>query len=97
MTLHCLFVCQVFQRRTSADVDFNQSWTGYKKGFGDPQHNHWLGLDNLHALTKDGAELYAKLTRYTGETRYGRFNFSVGPEEDLYRLRSKGYIGNFWS
>ena len=28
-----------------------RNWYEYKRGFGSPGYNLWLGLDNLHALT----------------------------------------------
>ncbi|XP_078731276.1 fibroleukin-like [Lampetra fluviatilis] len=41
----------VFQRRQSGAVDFNRTWGEYKRGFGVPSGEHWLGNDRLHELT----------------------------------------------
>ena len=33
-------------------VDFRRDWDAYVRGFGDPEGEYWLGLENVHKLTK---------------------------------------------
>ena len=44
------------QRRASADINFYRGWNAYKKGFGDPTGNFWLGNDAIHKLTDKVSE-----------------------------------------
>ncbi|PIK61774.1 putative fibrinogen-like protein A, partial [Apostichopus japonicus] len=44
----------VFQRRVNGSVDFNRNWTSYKEGFGQLNHEFWLGNEKLHYLTQPG-------------------------------------------
>ena len=36
---------QVFQRRLDGSLDFYRDWREYEKGFGDPSHEYWLGMN----------------------------------------------------
>ena len=83
----------VFQRRRNASVDFYRGWQDYKNGFGDLKGNFWLGLDNIHVLTKYGQNvLRVDLTDWTNDTAYAKYgSFSVASESDNYRLS----YGNF--
>ena len=49
-----------FQRRVDT-TDFDRNWKAYKEGFGDRSKSFWLGNDNLHELTKNGADLRVDL------------------------------------
>ncbi|XP_061122568.1 fibrinogen C domain-containing protein 1-like isoform X2 [Syngnathus typhle] len=91
----------VIQRRKDGSVDFFRGWNDYRKGFGDLAGEHWLGLQNIHALTASGAyQLRIDLTTYDGRNYYALYNkFSVGqnsldPEKDGYPLLVSGYSGN---
>ncbi|CAG2200922.1 unnamed protein product [Mytilus edulis] len=44
----------VIQRRQDGTTNFYRSWSEYKKGFGSPDRNVWLGNDNIHAITSIG-------------------------------------------
>ncbi|BFZ04532.1 hypothetical protein BsWGS_07571 [Bradybaena similaris] len=41
----------IIQRRTKGDVNFFRGWADYKKGFGTPDSDFWIGLDVIHNLT----------------------------------------------
>ncbi len=38
-------------RQTSCAHIFQRNWFEYRRGFGSPGYNFWVGLRNLHALT----------------------------------------------
>ena len=39
-------------KRNDGSVSFNRPWADYKEGFGGLDGEHWLGLENMHHLTK---------------------------------------------
>ncbi|KAM9776007.1 uncharacterized protein ACBT44_001176 isoform 2-T2 [Syngnathus typhle] len=91
----------VIQRRKDGSVDFFRGWYDYRNGFGDLAGEHWLGLQNIHALTASGAyQLRIDLTTFDGRNYYALYDdFSVGrnsldPEKDGYPLLVSGYSGN---
>ncbi|XP_037120138.1 fibrinogen C domain-containing protein 1-like [Syngnathus acus] len=91
----------VIQRRKDGSVDFFRGWNDYRKGFGDLAGEHWLGLQNIHALTASGAyQLRIDFTLFDGRNYYALYDdFSVGrnsldPEKDGYPLLVSGYSGN---
>jgi hypothetical protein len=78
----------VFQRRQDASVDFYRGWQDYKNGFGDLNGNFWLGLNQIHRLTKSGQNvLRVDLMSWTSDTAYAKYgSFSVASECNGYRL-----------
>nr|XP_049605184.1 angiopoietin-4-like isoform X14 [Syngnathus scovelli] len=91
----------VIQRRRNGTVNFFRGWNDYRKGFGDLAGEHWLGLQNIHALTaSDGYQLRIDFTAFDGRDYYARYDyFSVGrdsldPEKDSYPLLVSGYSGD---
>ncbi|XP_037097570.1 fibrinogen C domain-containing protein 1-like [Syngnathus acus] len=91
----------VIQRRKDGSVNFFRDWNDYQTGFGDLAGEHWLGLQNIHALTASGGyQLRIDITDYDGRTYYALYDdFSVGrnsldPEKDGYPLLVSGYSGN---
>ncbi|KAK3738542.1 hypothetical protein RRG08_048202 [Elysia crispata] len=84
----------VIQRRTSADVNFYRGWNDYKKGFGDPTGNFWLGNDAIHKLTyKYPHELRIDM-RVKGQDVFAQYtSFRIEAESDNYRLRLGSYSG----
>jgi hypothetical protein len=87
----------VFQRRQDASVDFYRGWQDYKNGFGDLNGNFWLGLDEIHRLTKSGQNfLRVDLMDWTNETAYAKYgSFSVASESDGYRLDLGSFSGKY--
>ncbi|XP_068505005.1 angiopoietin-4-like isoform X2 [Syngnathus scovelli] len=86
----------VIQRRKDGSVDFYRGWNDYRKGFGDLAGEHWLGLQNIHALTASGAyQLRIDFTIFNGRNYYALYDdFSVGHEKDGYPLLVSAYSGN---
>ncbi|NXG02817.1 TENA protein, partial [Sakesphorus luctuosus] len=84
----------VFLRRQNGKEDFYKNWKTYVAGFGDPNGEFWIGLENLHKITSQGQyELRVDL-RDKGDTAYAVYDrFSVGDAKSRYRLRVDGYSG----
>lgn len=38
-----ILALQVFQRRSTGELDFYKRWKNYVEGFGDPTGEFWLG------------------------------------------------------
>ncbi|GFR95989.1 angiopoietin-2 [Elysia marginata] len=56
------FLCDLQQRRTKGDVDFNRDWDWEnKRGFGTPPGDFWLGNDAIYSLT-NGTSAEASIT-----------------------------------
>ena len=85
----------VFQTRIDGSVDFYLGWNEYKKGFGDLDGEFWLGLDNIHRLSKSGQNvLRIDLEDFQNETRYAQYStFAVANEGEKYKLNIGGYSG----
>ncbi|KAH8419403.1 hypothetical protein KR222_010668, partial [Zaprionus bogoriensis] len=86
----------VVQRRFDGSVDFNRNWTEYQNGFGDPSGEFFLGLENLHLLTKsEPHELYVYLENFENDSSYARYDkFEIGNAAEDYALKSLGvYTG----
>ncbi|XP_061127861.1 fibrinogen C domain-containing protein 1-B-like isoform X3 [Syngnathus typhle] len=91
----------VIQRRKDGTVDFSRGWNDFRKGFGRLSGEHWLGLQNIHALTASGDyQLRIDFTAFDGAKYYALYNtFTVGrnsmdPDLDGYPLYVSGYSGN---
>ncbi|XP_066910293.1 angiopoietin-related protein 7-like [Clytia hemisphaerica] len=87
----------VIQKRIDGSVDFNQYWSGYKTGFGEPESEYWLGNDDIHFLTSmQNRTVYLKIsaTSFEGESTHVVYKgFTVENEENKYKL----HTGNFFS
>ena len=83
-------------RREDGSVSFTQTWDAYKKGFGNLTGEHWLGNENMAALTRQRLyKLRIRLWDFDGETRYADYSsFVVEPEWDKYRLHLGTYSGD---
>uniref|UniRef100_A0A7M5TQT8 Fibrinogen C-terminal domain-containing protein n=1 Tax=Clytia hemisphaerica TaxID=252671 RepID=A0A7M5TQT8_9CNID len=90
----------LFQRRVDGTTNFYRNWKPYKEGFGQLQHEHWLGNDYLHLLTTQAVltgsemrfELGIKDRSYKNYAKYSSFH--VDSESNAYQLHIKGYSGN---
>ncbi|XP_037350200.1 ficolin-1-like [Talpa occidentalis] len=85
----------VFQRRRDGSVDFYRDWAAYKGGFGSQLGEFWLGNDNLHALTAQGAsELRVDLVDFKGKHQFARYgSFRVLSEAEQYKLVLGAFLG----
>ncbi|XP_073764892.1 microfibril-associated glycoprotein 4-like [Danio rerio] len=83
----------VFQRRMDGSVNFYRPWRDYKRGFGNVEGEYWLGLENLHQLTRNKKYmLRVDLEDFTGRKGFAQYSsFSVGCETDGYKLQVSGF------
>ena len=87
----------VFQKRRDGSVDFYSAWDTYKRGFGNPNGEFWLGLDKIHRLTVSGSNtLRVDLEDNLGNTAFAEYStFSVASERAKYQLSLGTYSGAF--
>ncbi|PIK44917.1 putative ficolin-2 [Apostichopus japonicus] len=85
-------VIPVFQRRVDGTEDFYLGWDSYKEGFGELDHEFWLGNDKLSNLTNQKRyEIRIDLVNRDGSPYYAKFdNFRINDESDKYRLSQLG-------
>ena len=85
----------VLMKRQDDSVDFYRNWADYKRGFGNLEGEHWLGLDNMHLLTNLSgvtAQLRVDLEDWEGNTAFAQYDqFSVGHEDSDYTLSVSTY------
>ncbi|XP_061176991.1 angiopoietin-2-like [Saccostrea echinata] len=83
------------QRRQDGFTNFYRTWSEYKRGFGDPSKNYWIGNDAIYELTKNkDQELRVELQSFDGAEAYAHYStFYVGDEYSKYRLTLSGYSG----
>ncbi|XP_070846635.1 microfibril-associated glycoprotein 4-like [Chaetodon trifascialis] len=81
------------QRRMDGSVNFYRPWDQYKMGFGDAAGEYWLGLENIHQLTRGRKyELLVDMEDFEGGKVFARYSsFSVDAECDGYELHVSGF------
>uniref|UniRef100_H2Z1G8 Fibrinogen C-terminal domain-containing protein n=1 Tax=Ciona savignyi TaxID=51511 RepID=H2Z1G8_CIOSA len=86
----------VFQRRTNGSENFYRTWAEYQEKFGNLSNEFWLGMENLHALTRTGNyELRIELEDCERVRKFAKYSsFSIGSVEQRYSLTVSGYSGN---
>ena len=94
MTLTTSF--DVWQRRHYGSEDFFRGWKSYTEGFGDLEHDFWLGLRHIHRLTKFGNnKMRFDLQDWDNKSRESTFDFvRLSDESDKFRILAGGYHGN---
>ena len=82
----------VIQKRLDGSLDFNRGWANYKRGFGNMNGEFWLGLDNIHRLTKEGKNIIrVELEEIDGTTAFAEYDmFVVENESANYKLSRLG-------
>eukprot|EP00079_Xenopus_tropicalis_P010900 XP_002936261.1 PREDICTED: angiopoietin-2-like isoform X1 [Xenopus tropicalis] len=85
----------IIQHRKDGSVDFHRLWKEYREGFGSPSGEYWLGNEFVHQLTAHGSyALRIQLRDWDGNEAYSLYDhFSLGTEEQKYRLLVRGYSG----
>ncbi|XP_032440070.1 microfibril-associated glycoprotein 4-like [Xiphophorus hellerii] len=83
----------LFQRRMDGSVNFYRNWAEYKRGFGNAAGEYWLGLDNIHELTRDqNYELMVDMEDFEGNKKFALYSsFKVDAECDGYLLHVSGF------
>ncbi|XP_048742852.2 angiopoietin-4-like [Ostrea edulis] len=82
------------QKRQDNSTDFYRTWADYKRGFGDPSTNYWIGNDAIHYMTKTNQELRVEMLSFDDEKAYALYStFQVGNESSKYQLTVSGYSG----
>ncbi|XP_077440339.1 angiopoietin-related protein 4-like [Vanacampus margaritifer] len=77
----------VIQKRLDGSQNFNQLWESYKNGFGSLNGEFWLGLENIHAISKQSQYLLqVEVTDRAGETHTSLYRFQLDGEEKNYAL-----------
>ncbi|XP_029987263.1 angiopoietin-related protein 4-like [Sphaeramia orbicularis] len=77
----------VIQKRHDGSQSFNQLWDGYKRGFGRLTGDFWLGLDNIHSVSRQGQYvLQVELSDWSTQEQVFRYQFQVDGEEQQYAL-----------
>uniref|UniRef100_A0A3B4YXE6 Angiopoietin-related protein 4-like n=1 Tax=Seriola lalandi dorsalis TaxID=1841481 RepID=A0A3B4YXE6_SERLL len=77
----------IIQKRQDGSQNFNQLWESYKKGFGSLNGEFWLGLENIHSLSKQGQYvLQVELSDWAGEQHMAHYRFLLDGEEKLFAL-----------
>ncbi|XP_056000510.1 ficolin-1-like [Ostrea edulis] len=85
----------MIQRRVDGSVNFYRGWEEYKKGFGDPNSEFWIGLDNIRKLVNNGYTVLRVELEDLQESAYAEYDsFYIAGEEDRYRIYVSGYKGN---
>ncbi|KAJ8033445.1 Ficolin-1 [Holothuria leucospilota] len=81
----------VFQRRIDGITDFYRTWDEYKEGFGDLEHDFWLGNEKLHYITQQATYEYRIDYVHSSSSYYNKYtNFRVDNEANKYRLANTG-------
>ncbi|XP_077981222.1 fibroleukin-like [Glandiceps talaboti] len=85
----------VFQRREDNSVNFYRYWNYYKRGFGDPSGEFWMGNDKIHQLTTIRRyELRIDMEAFNGDKAYAKYDsFSIEDETNKYKLHIGSYSG----
>ncbi|CAN9508841.1 unnamed protein product [Ophioblennius macclurei] len=83
----------VILRREDGELNFFRHWESYRNGFGNLAGEHWLGLENLYQLTKEGSyELRVDLEDFEGNCVYAEYSsFYIDDQSGGYALHVSGF------
>ncbi|KAI1886530.1 hypothetical protein AGOR_G00196710 [Albula goreensis] len=84
----------VIQRRMDGTVNFYRPWDQYKKGFGNPAGEYWLGLHNMFLITWTRKyRLRVDMEDFTGGKVHAHYSsFAVDTETERFKLHIGNYI-----
>ncbi|XP_058464135.1 angiopoietin-related protein 6-like [Malaya genurostris] len=84
----------VIHKRFDGSVNFTRTWVEYKDGFGDPDGEHWIGLDKIHKITRSGDyELLVVLKDFDGNGKIVLYeDFKVDNERAKFKLRLGQFV-----
>ncbi|CAG5126902.1 unnamed protein product [Candidula unifasciata] len=87
----------IIQRRVLGNEDFYRGWDDYKRGFGTPDTDFWIGNDIIHDRTSQGYnELRIDLV-YKGIKIFAHYtNFNLTDESSGYLITTGGFSGNVY-
>ena len=85
----------ILRRKDGVRENFNRVWDDYENGFGDPNGELWIGLRNIHCLTRrDDVDLIIDLKTVDGNGMTWFYDhFKVAGSNDKYRLTIGNGIG----
>ncbi|KAK9541647.1 hypothetical protein VZT92_001674 [Zoarces viviparus] len=85
----------VLQKRFDGHVDFHRTWQEYRKGFGEPSGEFWLGNEFVSRLTiQQSYKLRIQLSDWEGNSGFSQYDqFSLDGEAQNYRIHLKGFSG----
>lgn len=90
----------VIQRRLDGSIDFYRNWTDYKHGFGESQHEFWIGNEKIHTMIKEhlfpfGTALHIALEDWEGNKRFAEYEtVRVEDEKKHYAMVVGHYDGD---
>ena len=85
------------QRRLDGSLDFNRNWSDYRNGFGTLDGEFWIGMEEIHRLTKSQSKLRVDLEDINGITTYAEYDiFVVATESKKYQLSFGKYSGKLF-
>ncbi|XP_063448146.1 ryncolin-1-like [Mytilus trossulus] len=84
----------VIQSRFDGSTDFYKGWTAYEDGFGNLEHEFWLGNAKIHNIVSTGEyELRVDLEDFEGNSAWAKYTkFFIGDATTNYRLEISGYM-----
>ena len=87
-------IAVIIQRNTKGyGSHFNKDWIDYKRGFGNVNGKYfWIGLDEIHKLTKSGSYSLEVVLKKNGATKTIKWSsFKIGNEIEKYKLSISGF------
>ncbi|XP_022618953.1 angiopoietin-2 isoform X3 [Seriola dumerili] len=84
----------VLQKRFDGHVDFHRTWQEYKKGFGEPSAEFWLGNEFVSKMTNQQSyKLRIQLSDWEGNSGFSQYDqFSLDSEAQNYRIHLKATV-----
>ena len=83
----------VLLRRVDNSISFFRFRDEYIPGFGDPHHEYWIGLDNIHNLTYTKPyQLQVVVTDFKNQVGYAYYDiFEVDDDSNQYQINVGGF------